>query len=144
MNCTIKRRKIEAIVAHHVAPEVESLHDLEGIASTAQTSLSESSQCGMERLERGCIIPKTEERAITIEQLRHVFAEVVARCKPENWHGMAARGAPSLPLEPADVNLYHLLELFLLPTTASRQCSYVELVASAPQVPQWCVSPVFA
>ena len=38
------------------------------------------------------------------------------------------------------VNLYHLVDLLVKPATASRDCSFVELMAEGPQPCKWFVS----
>ena len=91
----------------------------------------------------GTTIPKTEERAITLRQLRAVYAEIERRCEAEQWEGgfkLADGSFETRRLTPETVNLYHLTELLIKPATAARRCSYVELVASAPQPPKWFVS----
>ena len=37
-------------------------------------------------------------------------------------------------------NMYHLCQLFVKPLTVQFKCSFVELVATAPQPPQWFLS----
>ena len=92
---------------------------------------------------RGCTIAETPYRAITLRQLREVGQQIVARCEAEQWEGDVRQPDGSFArvrLTPMTVNLYHLNELFIKPRTLDRKCSYVELVASSPQKPDWFVS----
>ena len=51
----------------------------------------------------GCEIPQTEDRAITVEQLKAVTRHIKRRCVKEGWMG----GYPDKkPLTPKEVNLY--------------------------------------
>ena len=47
---------------------------------------------------------------------------------------------PGSPLRWLDVNMYHVCQHFILPMTKEQECSYVELVASDLQPPEWMVS----
>ncbi|CAE6929336.1 HERC1, partial [Symbiodinium sp. CCMP2456] len=47
---------------------------------------------------------------------------------------------PDSPLRWLDVNMYHICQHFILPLTRRESCSYVELVASDLQPPEWMVS----
>jgi len=88
---------------------------------------------------RGCSIPRTEERAITLNQLKIVFAKACDRCSRERWCSTApGRGAERLTRD--TINLYDLVTLFLRPVTQERQVSLVELIADGPQPPDWFVS----
>ena len=96
--------------------------------------------------------PETEERAITLQQLgAAVWTQIERRCAAEKWEG-SRPGPPggddkptwtSVPLEPATVCLYDVDTYIIRPATVSRQCSFVELVALAAQLPisfvsHWC------
>lgn len=90
---------------------------------------------------RGCAIPDTERRAMTVAQLRAVLRHVQRRCEPERWSDIN----PSSPtfgtaLKFAGLNLYHVNDWIVKPSTAAAQCSFVEFVASAEQPPCWFVS----
>ena len=99
-----------------------------------------------------CQIPKTEERAITLQQLdATVWTQIERRCAAEKWEG-SRPGPPgddgkptwtSVSLEPATVCLYDVDTYIIRPATVARQCSFVELVALAAQLPisfvsHWC------
>ncbi|CAJ1354669.1 unnamed protein product, partial [Effrenium voratum] len=47
---------------------------------------------------------------------------------------------PGSSLRWLDVNMYHVCQHFILPMTKEQECSYVELVASDLQPPEWMVS----
>jgi hypothetical protein len=97
-------------------------------------------------MERNCDIPEPELRGITIHQLRNVCQEIKLRCVEEKWE-RSFDGIRTC-LQPDEVNLYDLNINFIIPQTTDSKCSYIELVASGPQPPQWFVShwwgePVF-
>jgi hypothetical protein len=81
------------------------------------------------------IISKTEERAITLRQLRAVCAHIQRRCVAERWTNREGN-----LLKPEEVDLYTTTRYVIKPATLKRKCSYVELVASGPQKPKWFVS----
>lgn len=95
-------------------------------------------------------IDKAEERAITLEQLRAVFGHASVRVVSEGWLGKRPQpkdGAWAYePLQSDSFNLYDLASHVILPATYARvrpdggRPSYVELVASAPQRPDYFVS----
>ena len=88
-------------------------------------------------------IDDTAQRAITLRQLRGVVEEISRRCEAEGWEGrfqLPDGTFETRPLTPSTVNLYHLVDRLIKPATQARQCSYVELVATGPQPPQWFVS----
>jgi hypothetical protein len=93
-------------------------------------------------LGRGCSIEKTEERGVTLPQLRAVVANIERRCLPEAWEGSRwlGDGWAMLPLEPENVSLYETDTYITRPATVARRCSIVELFAAAPQPPNWFVS----
>jgi len=82
----------------------------------------------------GCSIPRVEERAMQMRQLNLVISCLCQGCK-HDWVDPAGR-----PLTPPEVNLYHVVDLLVRPATAARACSFVELVAEAPQPCDWFVS----
>ena len=91
----------------------------------------------------GCPITKTEERGITLAQLRAVKANISRRCTEQGWATWTGQ-----PLTPAAVSLYDTAKYIILPATVAQQCSFVELVAREAQSPHWFVShwwgePVF-
>ena len=97
------------------------------------------------RVGEGCVVDQPELRAISLAQLKHLYLEqVVKRCAAEEWIGR--RQDPSsgtwryTPLTAETVNLYDLASYVIVPATAPRQCSYVELVAEGAQPPSWVVS----
>ena len=79
--------------------------------------------------ELGCVIPLTERRAITINQLYDVWDKVT------DWSDKDIRW-PTAEV----ANLYNLCELLIKPETSTLGCSYVETVATGEQVPVWFVS----
>eukprot|EP00931_Biecheleriopsis_adriatica_P023252 TRINITY_DN14724_c0_g1_i1.p1 TRINITY_DN14724_c0_g1~~TRINITY_DN14724_c0_g1_i1.p1 ORF type:complete len:502 (+),score=101.79 TRINITY_DN14724_c0_g1_i1:37-1506(+) len=89
--------------------------------------------------KKSTVIPDAAERAITLRQLKAVYAEIEKRCVKEQW---VSTGGPSAgqPLKPEEVNLYDAMKYFILPATGDEQCSYVELVAKGPQKPLYFVS----
>jgi hypothetical protein len=87
----------------------------------------------------GCEIPKTEERGINLKQLLTVYTHILRRCEAEGWTDFK-----KAKLTPRTVALYDCAGYVLNPATKQRQCSYIELVARASQVPtffvsHWCV-----
>jgi hypothetical protein len=87
------------------------------------------------RWMRGCSIPELELRGISIKQLRAVYAEIEARCIVEEW--MSHDGQL---LTPQQCNLYDIKDRIIMKRTESKQCSYVELIATGPQKPTRFVS----
>ena len=96
-----------------------------------------------------CNIEKTEERAITLQQLEAtVWTQIERRCAAEEWEGSrpgptGTDGKPtwtSVRLKPATVCLYDVDKYIIRPATVNRQCSFVELVALIAQPPIYFVS----
>jgi hypothetical protein len=83
----------------------------------------------------GCAIEKTEERAISLAQLRAVRATIERRCEAEGWATWQGQ-----PLVPGAVALYDADKYLIRPATVARKCAFVELVAARPQPPDWFVS----
>ena len=96
-----------------------------------------------------CTVAKTEERAVTLQQLEHtVWAQIGRRCAAEAWEG-SRPGPPgadkkptwtSVRLAPETVCLYDVDTYIIRPATVRRQCSFMELVASSLQLPHYFVS----
>jgi len=86
----------------------------------------------------GCIIPRTEHRAITVHQLGALVAHVCRRCELEEW--ISTTPVDPQPLRAEAVTLYDLVHYVVRPFTQARRCSYVEMVASESQAPTWFVS----
>ena len=98
----------------------------------------------------GCVIPKTEERAVTVAQLRKVKKQIERRCAAEGWRAWNPKEGrlEKKPLKPEEVTLYVVCDKVIKPATKAKRTSFVELVAFAPQLPKWFVShwwgePVF-
>jgi len=90
-------------------------------------------------LPEGCAIRALNERAITITQLRKLFALASHRCAEEGW--VAADPGASVrwtrKLTPATLTHADVLQHLVAPSTEQRRCSFVELLAIAPQPAQW-------
>jgi hypothetical protein len=84
-------------------------------------------------------IGNTEDRAITLPQLDQILKYVSDHCRKQTW---TSSNPCSLKqkLEPDALNLYDLVFWVIKPSTKGDQCSYVELVATGPQLPVWFVS----
>ena len=80
-------------------------------------------------------IARTEERGVTIPQLRRVWAHIQRRCEPERWTNFAGE-----LITAEEANLYDACRYVIKPATYELRCSYVELVARGPQPPRWFVS----
>jgi len=85
----------------------------------------------------GCVIPKTELRAATVDQLQAVAKHIERRCEAEGW---ADSRKPSVKLTARTVNLYAADGYVIKPATEARQCAYIELVALYAQPPKWFCS----
>eukprot|EP01038_Epipyxis_sp_PR26KG_P013118 gene13118-17583_t len=72
----------------------------------------------------------TEERGITLAQLRFVYNEIMRRCVSEGWKDYAGH-----LVAPEEVNLYIVYEKIIEPYTEARKCSFVELLTNDPQSP---------
>ena len=83
----------------------------------------------------GISIPPTEDRGITVRQLRLVFGHICRRCPTEGWQN---RDGEVLP--PERVSLYETNSKVIMPATATRRCSFVEFIAKQDQLPLWFVS----
>jgi hypothetical protein len=72
---------------------------------------------------------------------------VAERCELERWTGkrpIPGGGWLDVALQPHTVTMHDLNAHVVLPATAERKCSFVELVASAEQPPEWFVSHAWA
>eukprot|EP01038_Epipyxis_sp_PR26KG_P005411 gene5411-7499_t len=122
--------------------EIE-MHEIENISSynvpqssSAIASITENNednkrvtQINIDQIEDdkhtgGVIILKTEERGITILQLKAVYEEIVSRCEVEGWTDQTGN-----LLTPEKVNLYVVNAKIITPSTSTRKCSFVETVA---------------
>jgi hypothetical protein len=92
------------------------------------------------RDRKGASIAQPQMRGMSLEQLQHTYACAKALCKTEEWQSTD----PSLAgkqLKPSEMTLYDLTHYLLVPATAARQCSFVELIAAeGQQGPDWFVS----
>jgi len=92
----------------------------------------------------GCSIALTEERGITVLQLHGVRRHVIMHgCEwSDSFQGTSEEPNPNYekPLKPEEINLYQVCENLIKPATAERKCSFVELIANAPQPPRWFIS----
>jgi Ran GTPase-activating protein (RanGAP) involved in mRNA processing and transport len=99
---------------------------------------------------KGCEIENVEERAVTLAQLEAIFEAVRERCAAGgSWWCLEEQSgdAPSWEarvLPPQDVHLDHFLHTVARPATRARNCSFVELMATGPQPPEWVASLVWA
>lgn len=112
-------RQIQDVVSH------------EQVATTAEISTGTFDDLS----KGGCVISKTEARAITLLQLRQVFKHIERRCVTEQWVDRLGN-----LLTPDKVTLYDTATHVIKPATLTRQCSLVELMATGPQRPAWFVS----
>jgi len=86
---------------------------------------------------KGCIIERTEERAITIPQLDRVLNHIQRRCEAEHW--LETRDFTNTLLY-KKVNLYETNFYVIRPSTKDLRIAFVELIATGPQSPKWFVS----
>ncbi|CAE8646899.1 unnamed protein product [Polarella glacialis] len=94
-----------------------------------------------------CNIPKTEERGITIRQIRLVF-EFVKLCSSSSGWTVAWKDSNPMspfhgqPMHIDSFNLYQACEWIIKPSTSEDRCSFVELMASQRelQLPSWFAS----
>ena len=103
----------------------------------AQEIYQSSSWKEIKALGAGCKIEKAEARAIQVLQLQAVRTMVKRRCQKERWRNQATDDW----LTPLDVSLYDVYKYVILPSTVERQCSFVEVFAAAPQLPNWFGAP---
>jgi hypothetical protein len=93
---------------------------------------------------RGCAIPQSQERGLTLAQLRRIRSYVLRRCEEEGgWTAERPDPAtgemvPTL-LSASDVNLYDLSST-ILDAAKHRTSSYVEAVTAQPNPPSWFIS----
>ena len=69
-----------------------------------------------------------------LPQMREVMAEVEQHS--HKWVCKDRWGKPQ-PTPPEKVNLYHVDENLITPSTTRHECSYVEMRATGPQTPLW-------
>lgn len=112
----------------------QQLFDFEKIEA-AMTEVTTPEQLLQNVAGNGCSIPVVEDRAIQLRQLGFVLACIRCGCNQHGWSDAEGRR-----LTWKMVNLYHLVNLLVKPATASRECSFVELVAEGPQPCKWFVS----
>jgi hypothetical protein len=89
------------------------------------------------RHSKGCSIPETALRGISLAQLRAIYSEACELCAAEGWRAFNPKTKEwdGTILAPADINLYVLDHYYIRPQTAARQCSMVELIADCAQPP---------
>ena len=86
-------------------------------------------------------IDKTEERGLLLKQLRKVYAHIERRLASDRYWRAKPPGSKSLPItDPKAVTLYDAAKYVIKPATVQAQCSMVELMATASQLPTWFVS----
>jgi hypothetical protein len=85
----------------------------------------------------GCVIPKAELRAATVDQLQALAKHIERRCEAEGW---ADSRDPSIKLTARTVSLYAADGYVIRPATEARKCAYIELVAICAQPPKWFCS----
>lgn len=90
---------------------------------------------GFTAIGGGCCIDRVEERAIKLTQLKILMNHAWLHCANMGWTDYGGKA-----LKPDNINLYDLMKFVVKPVTRARRCSFVELVAVAPQPPEWFVS----
>lgn len=102
-----------------------------GAAESTSSTAENSYRTGRQTAQ----IDKAEERAISLLQLREIWTDV------ERLHSQwkDAQGI-TLGFSTNDINLYHVNHNMIRPWTCDLQCSFVELIARAPQPTGWFVS----
>ena len=80
---------------------------------------------------------RTEERGISLGQLRAFYRHIEVSCEREGWTDIHGQ-----PLMPERTTLYDAVKYGIKPATEGRQSSYVEHIATdaAAQRPRWFVS----
>ncbi|CAB9503820.1 expressed unknown protein [Seminavis robusta] len=89
--------------------------------------------------EKGCSIPESAQRSVTLLQLKQIALEILLRCEKEEWTSIDPI-KNSQKLKPEDVTLYDLMHYYVKPITREQKCSYAEHVSNAPHPPDWFVS----
>lgn len=80
----------------------------------------------------GCIITETEQRSISLKQLQQI-AEHIRGTVP--W-AYEYKGKTKIVEDAGQVCLYDVNAVVIKPVTKKRECSMVELMATAPQPPE--------
>lgn len=88
---------------------------------------------GSRRKTQGCVIDYVGHRGVTLGQLR-TFSRKAQR--------QIARAQFDIPWE--EITVADICEKVVKKETAHRSCSYVELIADGPQIPQYCINYQFA
>ena len=71
-------------------------------------------------------------------QLCDVYAVIDEQSS--SWRAAERFGGQLLNLSPKEINLYHLADNWIKIKTEPYKCSYIEFVASGPQLPRWFIS----
>jgi len=86
-------------------------------------------------------IPQPEDRGITLLQLKHVVEWTEAHC--HRWFDTAppehSKTAGQI-LHRGIMNLYHVNEWLIRPSTEAKDCSFVEMMTDEAQPPTWFIS----
>jgi hypothetical protein len=101
---------------------------------TLQTLVPEEKET-LGRKGTGCEIKEPENRAMLLSQLRTVLMHIKRRCESETW-----KDSEDNRLNANQANHYDVAAYITKPATRARRCSYVELIASQAQRPNWFVS----
>lgn len=81
---------------------------------------------------RPALVSRPEERGISLQQLRHLWAHVNTRCVKEGW--MDVNGDL---IEPNSINMYDLQRYVIKPCTMNEACSYAERCSETVIQPSW-------
>ena len=146
VNAAIAARAADPVlsISEHLENAAVAAAELERARAEAQAIAATADFRELVALGVGCTIEKTEERGITLTQLGAVRSQIQRRCAAEGWAGDFY--PPEVPaketraLAPENVRLYDAAKHVIKPATVERQCSFVELFASAAQLPKWFVS----
>ena len=123
------------------SPSLAKMLDLpaDELAATKAVDFSELSNASGTPFK----IADTAERAVTLSQLRRIFAHAKKRVRAEKWVGDRRIGDTWTTIGPLlidEVNLYDTLKYVIKPATLKHKCSLVEMMADGVQLPDYFIS----
>ena len=121
---------LQAAIAPIQPPSDETFGDFKPFGKNYRSKLSHGTVAR---------IPREEDRATSMEQVRLIYAHIKRRCAKEQWRSIANS---SNELTPLICTMYDVCSYVLKPATYFNRCSFVELLSEddAAKRPDWFLS----